>query len=304
MTVAGETIIELESYNGEWFTLLGPEKGDRGVFLDQSPSGILSPEPTKALWNQHAFQLGADFGGIRIDKRDVLFGALIVDTKDATWLENYSAWQRAWSFKKTNKLWVETDGSRRYLELRLSESLDVTTELDPNKLQFGRVGMICAAGNPRFIEADAEFVWVSPTDSLSGTIVWGEFPVQNLTDTEVWVQYELQAYPGARYLIPDYSFGDDRHRRAVADAAKILVLPPLLAGEHLLVNTDESPKFGQFNSSLDTQFYIRMKGKSFLYPIPAGTRKTMLPIGVQYAPAGVGVKIRTPKTWTSSLVLP
>ena len=82
------------------------------------------------------------------------------------------------------------------------------------------------------------------------------------------------------------------------------MLPPLLAGEHLLVNTDESPKFGQFNSSLDTQFYIRMKGKSFLYPIPAGTRKTMLPIGVQYAPAGVGVKIRTPKMWTSSLVLP
>ncbi|MEH6802083.1 MAG: phage tail protein [Rhodococcus erythropolis] len=298
------TLIELESYTGEWFTLLGPGKGDRGVFLDQDPSGFYDEEPIEAIYNSHAFELGATFGGIRVNKKDVLFKVHVRDTKDATWLENNSAWQRALSFTKDSKLWIETDGSRRYLKIRKFKSNELTPKIDPNKVQYGLVVMTCVAPYPRWIENDGEFIWTAQTDSLNGTTCWGTFPVKNPTDTEVWLKYELQAYPGAEYILPDYSFGDNRLRRKVEDANKQITLAKLLAGEHLLVDTDESPDFGQFNSSIDTQFYIRMKGKTFTYPIPAGKKRTLLPIGVRFAPAGVGVKIRTPKTWSSSLVLP
>ncbi|WP_172964413.1 hypothetical protein [Nocardia sp. FDAARGOS_372] len=48
-----------------------------------------------------------------------------------------------------------------------------------------------------------------------------------------------------------------------------MVLAPLLAGEHLKINTDKMAWGGQFNSSLDTEFPQRMGGRRLNYSIPA-----------------------------------
>lgn len=298
-----DSIIEYESPKGEWFTLHGKGDGDRGVMLDESPEGLYE-EPTEAIWNSHAFQIGADFGGIRINKRDVDFGVHVVATEGRTWQENYSDWVRSWSFKKCGNLWLDTGVTRRRLPVQLSSEPVLAPDVDPLGVEYGRVAMHATAGYPRWIEDDFISKWVSPQDTLNGSTVTGYVEVSNPTDTECWLKWELQAYPGAKYTLPDFSFGDDRHERAETDAAKLIQLPPLEAGEHLSIDTNESAKDGQFNSSTDTQFYIRMKGKSFCYPIPPDTPKTRLPVAVSGAPAGVGLRVRCPREWSSSLVLP
>lgn len=296
-------IVELESWNGEWFPLLGPEKGTRGVFLDQSPEGLFEDEPTEAIYNSHAFQKGADFGGIVIDKKDVTFGVHVTETADATWLDNYSAWKRALHFKKDSKLWVETDEFRRYLKVRLLRNSKMAPQINPTKTSYARVGMHLVAGDPRWHEDDYTDQWTTTVDN-TGTLneEWGEFEVENLTDTDIWLKYVCQAYPGVRYIIPDFSWGDDRYGRAVADADRRIVLPPLLAGEDFRVDTDEEAL--QVVSNIDTQMHIRMKGVSFLYPVPAGTPRTRIPVGAIGAPVGVGVQVRSPRIYTSSLVIP
>lgn len=296
-------IVELESWNGEWFTLLGPDKGDRGVFLGQSPEGLFEDEPTEAIYNSHAFQIGADFGGIVIDKKDVIFEAHVRDTPDASWLENYSAWKRALHFKKDSKLWVETDDFRRYLKVRLLRNNGMVPQINPDRTQYASVAMNLVAGDPRWHAKDFTDDWTTTVDN-TGTqnVEWGEVEIENLTDTDIWLKWVCHAYPGVRYLIPDFSWGDDRFERAEEDADRLLVMPPLLAGEHFRIDTDEEEL--QVVSNIDTQLYIRMKGVQFLYPVPAGTKRQTISVGAIGAPIGAGVQVRSPKIYTSSLVIP
>jgi hypothetical protein len=296
-----ETLIELEGApdadgNTEWFTLLGPGKGDRGVHLGEDVEGLVD-ESADSIWNSHAYQLGSDFGGIRINHRDVLFDAHIKATADGTWEENDSAWRKAWSLKKDSKLWVETENSRRHLALRLFETRSESLKRDPHSQDFGTIPMHCRAGYPRWLEPDVTKEWISNTDTLSGAWSTGTVPVSNPTDTDIWLKWTLQAYPGAIYRLPDFSFGNDKEERAVEDATRQIVMPALLAGENLKVNTDEEER--QVDSSIDTQVWLRMKGVTFTYPIPAYTKKVVnLPVAVKNAPAGVGVQVRMPRTWT------
>lgn len=296
-----ETTVEIRSPDGDWTTLLGPSKGDRGVFLGEDIEGLFDDEPSEGIYNSHAFQRGATFGGVRIDKKDVTFDALITNTADATWQENYSAWRRSWSLKRKTQMWVETEGSRRWIDVRLAKHMRVVAKIDPNKNEYGVVSMFCVAEDPSFLEPDATDSWVSTVDTLGGGTTSGTVTVSNPTDNDLWLKWVLQAYPGAVYTLPDFSFGDDRFERATADAGRRIVMPPLLAGEHIRVDTDEEAL--QVVSNIDTQVYIRMKGVSFLYPVPAGTKKLELPVSVSKAPAGVGVQVRCPRKWSSGMGL-
>ncbi|MBP0109505.1 phage tail protein, partial [Rhodococcus hoagii] len=78
--------------------------------------------------------------------------------------------------------------------------------------------------------------------TANGTIV---VPFANPTPAPIWAQWVVQAATNARWAIPDYSFGDDRYRRAAADANRRIVMPKLLAAEHLYINTDEAAKHEQ-----------------------------------------------------------
>lgn len=291
-----ETLVELEGVNGEWFTLSGGDHaGHRGVYLDTKLVGIYD-DPTTAIYNQHAFQIGADFGGIRIDKRDIVFGVHIIDSDEGSWQFNDSEFRKALSYTKDAKLWIETEDSRRFLPIRLSETPQFAPESDPNVDGYGNIVFTCVAANPRWQEPDETDEWVAVTDTVSSGTASGFVTVSNPTDTEIWLKWVVQAYPGAKYTLPDYSFGDDRYRRAVTDAARKIAMPTLQAGEHLKVNTDEAED--QVASSTDTQVWMRMNGVSFLYPIPPYTPATDLPVSVQKAPAGVGVQVRCPRTWS------
>jgi hypothetical protein len=295
-------IFEFESWRDpeDIYLLHGPGSGDRGVHLGTHPEGIYD-EPTESIWNSHAFQIGASFGGIRIHKRDVILGIEVTDTQYETWQRNDSEWRRAWSFKKESKLWCETEEwGRRFLPLRLSKDPDFAPDTDPFQDQWGHIVYSGTAGYPRWKQDDVTDQWINNTDltEVTDPNVWstGTVTVSNPTDTEMWVQWILQAYPGAIYRLPDFSFGDERWDAGTAHAARTITMPSLIAGEHLKVNTDEEQD--QVVSNIDTAVYQRMKGVRFLYPIPPETEELELPVAVRKAPIGVGVQVRCARNWT------
>ncbi|MFE2997932.1 phage tail protein [Nocardia sp. NPDC059246] len=270
--------------------------GDRGVYLGTHPEGIYD-EPVESIWNSQAFQIGADFGGIRVHKREVILGAEVINTSDQSWQRNDSDFRKAWSYKKDSKLWCETEEwGRRFLRLRLTKTPDFSPDTDPFKDQYGHVIYSGTAGWPRWQEDDVTDPWISTTDTTDGSWADGFVTVSNPTDTEMWLKWVLQAYPGAVYKLPDFSLGDDRFERASAHAARKITMPALIAGEHVRVDTDEHAD--QVVSDIDTQIYQRMRGVRFLYPIPPETKPMQLPVSVKNAPAGVGVQVRCPRNWS------
>lgn len=127
----------------------------------------------------------------------------------------------------------------------------------------------------------------------------GSLTVRNPSNNEIWVKYVAQAgNTGVVWTLPDYSYGDDRFDRAVADATRMIIMPPLNNGENIVVDSDEMSMAGQVVSSLDTAVYLRMNGIEFLYPIPAYTPPTVVPIAVSGAQAGNGIQIRCPITYS------
>lgn len=295
---------EFESWRdpGDFWTIFGDGKGDRGVYLGQSPTGLYD-EPFETIWNSSASQIGATYGGDRIHKRDLVlpFEITANDATGATWQQNDSDFRRAWSKSKTSNIWCETvEWGRRYLPVQLTKEPEFRPDTDSFGAQYGHVIYDATAGYPRWKQNDVTDTWINSTD-LTGSSdpnVWstGTVKVSNPTDCEMWLMWVLQAYPGAIYKLPDFSLGDDRFERADVDAARTVIMPALVAGEHVVVNTDEEQD--QVVSDIDTQIYQRMQGVRFLYPVPPETPEFTLPVAVRAAPAGVGVQVRCPRNWT------
>lgn len=290
-----EALVEVETFRGEWFTISGPGQGDRGVEL-ASEIDDLYDVPVETIRNSHAFQKGSSYGGKRIKHRIPVFGVWISGVSGGDWEELDSEWAKGWDYDEESKLWIETESSRRSLSLSLYQQPKVDLEYDPHGELCAKVVMTTVAGDPYWYEADATATWVNPIDTTGGAVSHGVLPIENPTDQEIWLKYTVQAYPGAVYTLPDFSFGSDRKEMAVEHAARTITMPPLLAGEHLLVDTDDSTT--QVESNIDTQIYLRMDCLRFLYPIPPYTPRTELPVSVTGAPAGVGVQVRMPRPWS------
>lgn len=287
------------------WTLYGEGAGDRGIYLGEHPEGIYD-EPTDTIWQSNAFQVGADFGGVRINKRDIILGIEAVDTPDQSWERNDSDFRKAWDYENQSTLRCITDDwGLRYLPTQLTKTPDFAPDFDPFKDQYGHIIYSGTSGYPRWLEDDVTNQWVNTTDTTDGSTASGTVTVSNPCDCEVWLKWTLQAYAGAIYTLPDYSFGDDRFERADTDAARVITMPALVAGEHLKVDTDENAD--QVLSDIDSEVWQRMRGVRFLYPIPPylGTPNhasiktpVELPVSVTMAPAGVGVQVRMPREWS------
>ncbi len=294
--------VELETWRGDWITLYGPGQGDRGVTLGTGPEGLLNDETWESRWNKYANQIGATFGGIVIDEKDVKLGVEVLPTPDASLAENFRGWKRAWSRTADSRLWLETpEGARGYLPLRPRRTAGFNPDTDPFVRQHGHIDTFLVAGDPRWRQPDVTQKWVSTVDTTDGSWAFHEFTVDNPCDYDLWPQYTLQAYPGAKYRIADFSRGNNKERRAVEDATRVIQMPALIAGEHVRVDTDQEAE--QVVSSLDTQIYQRMRGVRFLYPILAETYKQKVLVGVSGAPAGVGVQLRCRRFWSSPLAM-
>lgn len=138
-----------------------------------------------------------------------------------------------------------------------------------------------------------------PTSNTSVKSEVGHVTVMNPTNCEQWIKWVAQAgNAGIIWTLPDYSWNDDRFDRANDDASRMIIMPALISGEHIVVDTDEMTMAGQVVSTIDTAVYLRMNGVQYLYPIPAYTPPTVVPVAVTGAQIGNGVQVRCPLSWT------
>lgn len=283
------TQVSVEGFNGNECILAGDGEGDLGAFLLTDVAGIYDA-PVETIRNSHAFQIGSDFGGLRNLERVVVFGVLIDTSNGSTWQENDSEFRKLWSYTKDSKLWIETEDSRRYLKVRLREQPDFKPEFDPNQNRINTVTLTLVAGDPWWYDSEDSDTWVSTVDTSDGSTTTGTVTVSNPTDNPIWLKWMIQA-PG-KPTLPDFSFGDDRFERGLIDDDRQIVMPELMAGEHVRVDTDEQANGGQCVSSIDSAYYMRMGGVTFCYPLPADTDEMLLPVAMSRAPAGVGIQVR------------
>ncbi|MEV6555865.1 phage tail protein [Nocardia sp. NPDC051756] len=300
------TLIELEgcgSPNDLW-PLAGVGQWDRGVALADEDAGFdfdgMYDPPVTALYNSTAFEVGATYGGIREEKYDFILAVHVYGTPQKPWRYVDSEFRKAWSFKRDSKLWVSTSDSRRCLPVRLGAKMKIKAVNDPDSEQYGLLLIPVVGAYPRWIETPAVSTFITQTDTTGGGTETGYVTVSNPlpADYEIWPQWRIQAsHAGMVVTLPDYSWGSDEYDRATEDATRKVQLAPLLLNEHLLVDTDKMALNGQFNSSLDTQFYQRMGGKRFAYSLPGGTPPTQVPVTVTGAPAGTGIQVLCPRPW-------
>lgn len=138
-----------------------------------------------------------------------------------------------------------------------------------------------------------------PSSNTSVKSEVGHVTVMNPTNCEQWIKWVAQAgNAGIIWTLPDYSWNDDRFDRANDDDSRMIIMPALTSGENIVVDTDEMTMAGQVVSSIDTAVYLRMNGVQFLYPIPAYTPPTVVPVAVTGAQIGNGVQVRCPLSWT------
>ncbi|MFX0581181.1 phage tail protein [Nocardia nepalensis] len=274
--------------DGSTWTLAGQGRGREGVELATSPSGLYDA-PVTTIWNQSAFQVGSSFGGYRTNKRDVVFAVNIFQTPGRSWESVDSAWRKAWAYDRDATLNVTTDYGTRSLALRLSEQPDFKPEKDPHLKMWGKVVMTCTAGNPWWVESDVTSTWSSTIDTSGGQIQSGTVTIANPTDQPMWMKWVCSA-PG-KWTLPDFSWiaGD-------ANANRMVTLPRTTLGQDLTVDTD--PMEEMIVAADGSQIWALMNGVSFLYPVPAYTTPTSIPVSVTGAAIGASVLVVAPRNWS------
>jgi hypothetical protein len=295
-----QTIVELEGVNGEWFTLAGPQAGDKGVYLGTGVTGLHDP-PVKVMYEEPGNWPGARFLNHRILRRDIVFGVEIMDDRCDSWASRDSEWRKAWAFDRDCKLYVTTEESgTRYLKLRLGESPDVSWFMDPNGLNINRCGMVAIAGDPFWYEDDVIHSAVTTKDTRNGSVEDLIISVRaadrgglNPTDRHI---FPVWTVPGATdsssvtWTLPDYSFMDDGYDN------RRLRLPGLIPGENCVIDTD--PRMEQVVSESGSQVWARMNGVRFRHPVPPWTPARDFQISVSGTIPGQMVTLRLSRPWT------
>lgn len=290
-------LVELEGVNGDWFTISGEGMGDEGIFLGTDIEGLYDA-PVKVIRNSTARQTGSSYGGKRNLQRDIVFGLWVTDENGTPWEENDSRLRKAIDYEREFKLWITTDGSRRYLKVSLAEQPMLKLERDPRLLEREKVVLTCVAGDPWWYEDDVVSEWVSPTDTTGGSTALGVLPpVSNPTDNSIWLRWKLQG--NARWTIPDYSWGNNDYKRAAIDATKLILTPTLLPADgHGRVETNPESRRERMSTTGNTQWQARWGGVDCMYPVPPYTPATNLPVRVTGAAAGVGIQCIQPRPWS------
>lgn len=282
-------MITVTGVDGSLWTIAGQGRGREGVELATSPSGLYDA-PVTTIWNQSAFQIGSSFGGYRTNKRDVVFAVNIIQAAGQSWEAVDSAWRKAWAYDRDSTLTITTDYGTRSLKLRMSEQPDFKPDKDPHLKMHSKVVMTCVAGNPWWVESDVTSIWTSTIDTTGPDVSQhGTVGIANPTDQPMWLKWVCTA-PG-RWTLPDFSWNPTEN-----NATRTINLPTVGAGQDLTVDTD--PMEEMIVAADGSQIWALMNGVSFLYPVPAYTPATDVPVTVTGAPAGASVLVVQPRNWS------
>lgn len=250
--------------------------GAEGVWLDQSQAGLLTDAPVSTVWDSTANQIGGTFRGVSFDARDVSFPVMILDRPDERWGSIDSRWRKAWSYREDGEIEVEDPfGGVRRLKVRLSATPEQDfSESSGQKRGASRILMHCRAQDPLWAETTVTEPW-----RFDGVHWTGSVTVTNPTDMDMWLKWAV-AGP-ASFILPDFSFEEREGWPGYEDRGRRVILPHVRYQEAAVVDSDPTAEqliiLGRPNAWM-------LLEKPLLYPVPAYTPPTEIPIAVNPLP--------------------
>lgn len=267
--------IDIEDKFGERVRLSGPGMYEQGYFLAPQSTGILDDAPVKTIWHKTMF--GQSYSGMEWERREAVFTVCIgygddqlvdPDRDPDEWHMLYDDWRRKFNFDQDTKLIYGAPDGERVLFVRMIERAKPFSSLnfegkDPKLWSFGSVVMTVGCEFPFYVGPSEKYVWEFEGNGM----VWTTLPHYNPSDVPIWPTYE--GTEGARYHIPDFSWGNEYYGRGLADEDKVVPTPILATGETVDIHT--RPDEETYQSANDAPVGLRAEGKDFEYPIPPDT---------------------------------
>lgn len=281
MTDAYTDTIDIEDRFGERIRLSGPGMYEQGYFLAPNSTGLLDDVPVKTIWQKTMF--GMRYSGMEYERREQVWTVNIgydsqgidPEREPDEWHMLYEDWRRKFAYDRDTKVWYGAADGERRLDVRMIEkpkpfSTHSFEGKDPKLWSFGSVVMTTACEFPFYIGPSEKYVW-----EFEGVgTAWTRLPHYNPSDVPIWPTYEITE--GARYHIPDFSWGNEYYGRGVADMDKIVPTPLLGVGESCDIHT--RPDEETYQAANDAPVGLRANGKDFEYPIPPDTG-----VGVEFS---------------------
>ncbi|AKQ07591.1 minor tail protein [Mycobacterium phage Danforth] len=332
------TTVELEGVDGSWWTLAGPQAGDRGVHLATKPKGCFYDPPVKVVSEEPGNFPGARYLNHRILRRDIVFGVEILnDRGEDSWISRDSEWRKAWAFDRDSRLHVTTDRSgHRVLNLRLLESpelADGDDTYDPDTNPVTRTIMTCVAYDPFWYGDDVVYPVETETDTRFDPSLWTppwpwqELPQETLTitvdpsdgrgglnptDQEIWLKWTV---PASQEMVPEFPWPFPPGIEIPWERAPFTqyVIPDYSYEDEKLANRrlktpgliygedcliDTDPRVEQFQAANDSPVWARTNGVRFKHYVPPYTKSQTFEITASGVAPGQMITLRIPRPWS------
>lgn len=287
--------IDVIGVHGEEFRISGPGAGREVVWLDPGFVGVVNAA-FSTVWTSAADQIGGTFADAKFSARDITLPVTLLDSPLRDWETVYSRWLTAWSIWEDATLVVTTPAGRRELRCRMSETPEIYLGQLGGHVQ-GRAGILMKlrAGDPLFSSGVDVTGW-----EFNGNRWHGHVTVSNPTDVPAWPKWVCTG--PASLILPDFSFETRGGFPGYEHRKRRITMPFQSYKQHVLVDTDPMVEqvvaietepenlvddlAGLLRRLLPEgpQWWARMNGQFFTYPIPPRTPPTEVPVAVNPLP--------------------
>lgn len=281
--------LTLIGVSGRRYVISGPGQGRDGVELMPKPKQF-HDSPAETYWIKSGGAL-QKYQGFSFKRRDPLFGLVICGDDPEEEAEIHSQVRMDLGmYDQTFELEGETSrGDVRRLRMRLLEDPKAYETgdwegKDPHLFGASTLMVSAAAEMPHWFGEPEKSSWTL-TSGTSGSTTTFLHP-GNPGDVVIFPRWTLNG-PGA-WTLPDPSLGQeiDFQRPAGADLTRTFPVTPLLASEHIEIDTNPDQPF---MLTADGGFgpWMRSNGREMIYPVAPHTPPFETTVSVTGAAPGV-----------------
>ena len=309
--------VTMHSPDGEEMIVHPEHMATHGIYLAEGEvAGDIIDAPVKTEWDSTAQQEGGTQRGVDYEYRDIDLGfhitdnALSAEEADSMLRMMFNYEEDEWDPNPNRQTRMDLEviggpfnGTRRSLDLLLSEAPEIKLDRDPMIDQYLNPELHLRAGQPMWYE-DPVITFFEWTDAdRVGNVVEGFVTVENPTDRALRHSWVVSGPNGLRVSLPDVSWVGKRGARQIAGPHpdRMIPLPEVTAqsGGGYRVTLERGKVMVESKSGNNAMGEMPIPGMTFLYRIPPYTRTTQLPVRVDNAPAGGGrIELRAPRLWS------
>lgn len=286
MAINRTALIEIYGIHGEHWVVSGDGMGAQGVELAQDPEGLFDEAPFTTVWQQSAYQEGASFVVSNADPIDMVLGFNIFadESKGMEWEAVESAFYGSFGVDPRGELAeivVTTNSGVRRMGVVKNEKSVQKSKYDPRLSGHSTLMLTLRGPKPRWEGLTHLSTWTANAANASGTI-----RVFNPTDTDMWLQWSMTG--AGVWTIPDRDWaGGARLNRRITT--------PMLNSP---LTIDTHPLRESYTAGDGSNIAGRFGGVDFLYPVPAHTPSTGLPVSITAGMAsGNTIQCRMVEQW-------